>query len=537
MLAFALDENRALAFKRDGAPCIASIRKLRLDSSDEELVLDDVSLKAGSTVHVYVASNRLSGSCAYDVLAESDAELEELPEPTGGYRGVEHPIKERTSGERVLCVDGGGARGVVPLAVLAECERETRTSIRDQFDLFAGTSTGAIVAFGLAIAELPVAVFQRLYDDLVRLIFGSKNLNAQQRQRRLQAVLEAVFGADSTLHGRKRSRQGPGRGDGRRRRSVKALRLPVLRTTGGRTTIWWTREPTRCELWTFGGGGLPRGASTPTARRDGCWNYRVHLLCGNQPSQGVLVGDEVRIVDWLRPVTSPPCGASTSTARTNDRKILLDGALVANNPTQFALAEAASLRRRKNRAKAVGKEDAQLDLVVSLGTGSAPARATSSSGAEVLGLLSAFANLAAARDFVSGIIDLLTDTDATHDLVRRQLRDTWPSLIQERYHRLDAVVDARHLGLAEGDAECLRDLRAMALDYIKRERGLEWRHLVDALQRRSGGGTQRVYAVVDLDEESMQVAKPHRAGLMRPVRKKFARATGLHGFFSKKGRS
>ena len=38
----------------------------------------------------------------------------------------------------------------------------------------------------------------------------------------------------------------------------------------------------------------------------------------------------------------------------------------------------------------------------------------------------------------------------------------------------------------------------MALDYIKRERGLEWRHLVDALQRRSGGGTQRVYAVVDL---------------------------------------
>jgi hypothetical protein len=207
VLAFALDENRALAFKRDGSPSIASIRKLRLDSSDEELILDDVSLKAGSTVHVYVASNRLSGSCAFDVLAESDAELELLPEPTGGYRGVEHPIKERTSGERVLCVDGGGARGVVPLAVLAECERETRTSIRDQFDLFAGTSTGAIVAFGLAIAELPVAVLQRLYDDLVRLIFGSKNLNAQQRQRRLQAVLEAVFGADSTLHGRKRSRR------------------------------------------------------------------------------------------------------------------------------------------------------------------------------------------------------------------------------------------------------------------------------------------------------------------------------------------
>ena len=126
---------------------------------------------------------------------------------------------------------------------------------------------------------------------------------------------------------------------------------------------------------------------------------------------------------------------------------------------------------------------------------------------------------------MSGIIDLLTDTDATHDLVRRQLRDTWPSLIQERYHRLDAVIDARHLGLAEGDAECLRDLRAMALDYIKRERGgvAPPRR---PLQRRSGGGTRRLRPPWTWTR-SMQVAKPHRAGLLRPVRKKFARAMGL----------
>ena len=57
------------------------------------------------------------------------------------------------------------------------------------------------------------------------------------------------------------------------------------------------------------------------------------------------------------------------------RRVVVDGALFAvrhvracargEQPAQFALAEAASLRRRKNRAKAVGKEDAQLDLVVS----------------------------------------------------------------------------------------------------------------------------------------------------------------------------
>ena len=179
---------------------------------------------------------------------------------------------------------------------------------------------------------------------------------------------------------------------------------------------------------------------------------------------------------------------------------LLDGALVANNPTQFALAEAAALRRA---ARADLGEANELDLVVSLGTGSAPARAASSSGEEARSFLGSLPRtVKAARDFVFNILDLLTDTDATHDLVKRQLRDVWrPDELTRRYHRLEAVVDARHLKLDEGDADCLRDLRAMALDYLKRDRGLEWRHLVGgpasprvgrvcaaATRRRRGGG-------------------------------------------------
>ncbi|KAH8053628.1 hypothetical protein JL722_9475 [Aureococcus anophagefferens] len=52
---------------------------------------------------------------------------------------------------------------------------------------------------------------------------------------------------------------------------------------------------------------------------------------------------------------------------------LLDGALVANNPTHFALAEASALRRGADR-----RAEQTLDLVVSLGTGAAPAKARSS---------------------------------------------------------------------------------------------------------------------------------------------------------------
>jgi patatin-like phospholipase/acyl hydrolase len=50
---------------------------------------------------------------------------------------------------RVLAVDGGGIRGIIPALILAEIEEMTRRPISDLFDLIAGTSTGGILALGL----------------------------------------------------------------------------------------------------------------------------------------------------------------------------------------------------------------------------------------------------------------------------------------------------------------------------------------------------------------------------------------------------
>src|SRR5262245_29471105 len=50
---------------------------------------------------------------------------------------------------RILALDGGGIRGIIPAVVLAEVERRTRRPIADLFDLIAGTSTGGILALGL----------------------------------------------------------------------------------------------------------------------------------------------------------------------------------------------------------------------------------------------------------------------------------------------------------------------------------------------------------------------------------------------------
>ena len=50
---------------------------------------------------------------------------------------------------KVLCIDGGGIRGLIPALVLAEIERRTGRRIAELVDLVAGTSTGGILACGL----------------------------------------------------------------------------------------------------------------------------------------------------------------------------------------------------------------------------------------------------------------------------------------------------------------------------------------------------------------------------------------------------
>ncbi len=50
---------------------------------------------------------------------------------------------------KILSIDGGGVRGLIPATILAEIERQTGQSISELFDLIAGTSTGGILALGL----------------------------------------------------------------------------------------------------------------------------------------------------------------------------------------------------------------------------------------------------------------------------------------------------------------------------------------------------------------------------------------------------
>ena len=68
---------------------------------------------------------------------------------------------------KVLSIDGGGIRGLIPALVLAEIERRTGQRIAQMFDLIAGTSTGGILACGLTVrgeGDMPAHTAEELAD-------------------------------------------------------------------------------------------------------------------------------------------------------------------------------------------------------------------------------------------------------------------------------------------------------------------------------------------------------------------------------------
>ena len=74
---------------------------------------------------------------------------------------------------KILSIDGGGIRGIYPAYVLHLIEQRLEISLLDQFQLLAGTSTGSIIAAGIACG-IPVESIVRLYKDCGPEIFKAK---------------------------------------------------------------------------------------------------------------------------------------------------------------------------------------------------------------------------------------------------------------------------------------------------------------------------------------------------------------------------
>jgi hypothetical protein len=109
--------------------------------------------------------------------------------------------------KRILALDGGGIRGALTLGFLTRIEqllreRHHKSDLRlcDYFDLIGGTSTGAIIASGLAIG-MEATELQQMYLELGGKVFGKKKWKRHEAifdARPLEEELKKVLG-DRTL--------------------------------------------------------------------------------------------------------------------------------------------------------------------------------------------------------------------------------------------------------------------------------------------------------------------------------------------------
>ena len=73
--------------------------------------------------------------------------------------------------KRILAIDGGGIRGTFPAAFLANLEKDLEHPIGRYFDLISGTSTGGIIAIGLALGMRAEEIL-KLYEEKGARIFA-----------------------------------------------------------------------------------------------------------------------------------------------------------------------------------------------------------------------------------------------------------------------------------------------------------------------------------------------------------------------------
>ncbi len=109
--------------------------------------------------------------------------------------------------KRILALDGGGVRGAMEIAILQRIEDLLRARhgnhpdfrLADYFDLIGGTSTGSIIAAGLAAKRMTVSEIWDLYQEMAGKVFKRRFLARGAIRARFDAgnlhrQLDNVFG-------------------------------------------------------------------------------------------------------------------------------------------------------------------------------------------------------------------------------------------------------------------------------------------------------------------------------------------------------
>ncbi|NXF49815.1 PLPL9 phospholipase, partial [Oceanites oceanicus] len=233
---------------------------------------------------------------------------------------VDSPSEGRRNHDRLLCLDGGGIRGLVLIQLLLAIEKAAGRPVREIFDWIAGTSTGGILA--LAIVHGKSMDYMRcLYFRMKDMVFrGSRPYESEP----LDEFLKKEFGENTKMTD---------------------VQKPKVIVTG----TLCDRQPAELHLF--------RNYPVPETKASTEYKTSASFKPLTQPEDQLV---------WRAARCS---GAAPTYFRPIGR--FLDGGLLANNPTLDAMTEIHEYNKtliKKGQRQKVRK----LGLVVSLGTGKPP---------------------------------------------------------------------------------------------------------------------------------------------------------------------
>jgi hypothetical protein len=111
----------------------------------------------------------------------------------------------RAGNNALLCIDGGGIRGIMTLQLLKKLEELAGLPCHKLFDMVAGTSTGGIIAGLIASGKTAIEI-EDLYVRLVKQVFSKKSWAASRflnppeyTKKSYRTILKEIIGTDTTL--------------------------------------------------------------------------------------------------------------------------------------------------------------------------------------------------------------------------------------------------------------------------------------------------------------------------------------------------
>ncbi|KOC68741.1 85 kDa calcium-independent phospholipase A2 [Habropoda laboriosa] len=331
--------------------------------------------------------------------------------------------KRKIKGGRLLCLDGGGIRGLVLVQTLLEIESILNKPIRDCFDWIAGTSTGGILALGIASGK-SLRECQALYFRIKEEAFLGMRPYGNEG---LEKVLKDSLGASSVMSDIERPKI--------MITAVLAEKMPI-------------------DLYIFR-------------------NYDAPSVILNIPKSSMSAAPSPPNEEFLWHAARAT-GAAPSYFRSFGK--YLDGGLIANNPTLDAITE---INEYNLALKATGREQevVPLSLVVSIGTGLIPSSPLN--GVDIF-LPETIWDAAKFAMGILGVAKLLVDQVTASDGRIVDRARNWCSMIGVPYYRFNPQL-SQNIAMDEKSDEVLADMiwTAKAFMHANRDQIIELAALIN----------------------------------------------------------